>query len=62
MLLFDSMFFVAAGSTVALAMVDKTLESYGYFFLSGVIKIALPLLGMAAGVYFIETNPLLRWL
>lgn len=62
MMLFEPVFFVTAGATIALACVEKTLESYGFHALSNIIKIALPLAGLIAGVYFIETNPILKWL
>jgi hypothetical protein len=61
-MLFEPMFFVASGVTIALACLDKTLESYGFHLLSSILKIAIPLIGLAAGIYFIETNPLLEWL
>lgn len=61
-MLFEPIFFVAAGTTIALACLDKTLESYGFPVLGNIIKIALPLAGLAAGIYFIETNPIVWWL
>lgn len=62
MLLLDTSLFIAAGSTVLLALADKALESHGYRFLSVAVKIAIPLLALITSVYFIEVNPLLRWL
>lgn len=61
-MLFDGAILLAGGATIALACLDKTLESYGFHALGAVLKIALPLIGFAAGIYFIETNPILGWL
>lgn len=61
-MLFDGAILLAGGATILLACLDKTLESYGFHALGNVLKIAIPIAGLIAGVYFIETNPLLRWL
>ena len=61
-MLFTPTLLLAGAATVALAALDKTLESYGFHALSTVLKIAVPLAAMAAGVYFIETNALIGWL
>lgn len=61
-MLFEPMFFVAGGATLALALLDKTLSDYGFHGLSTTLKILVPLAGLAAGVYFIETNAILGWL
>lgn len=61
-MLFEPMFFIAGGVTIALACLDKTLESYGYHALGNVLKILVPIAGLAAGVYFIETNAMIGWL
>lgn len=61
-MLFEPMFFIVGGVTIALACLDKTLEGYGFHALGGILKIAIPLVGLAAGVYFIETNAIIWWL
>lgn len=61
-MLFSPMILVAGGATIALACLDKTLDSYGYHTLGNILKIAIPLAALLAGVYFIETNALLGWL
>lgn len=61
-MLFEPMFFVAGGATLALALLDKTLSDYGFYGLSTTLKILVPLAGLAAGVYFLETNAILGWL
>ncbi|MEH7122134.1 hypothetical protein V7127_02695 [Bacillus sp. JJ1773] len=61
-MLFEPIFFIAGGATIALACLDKTLESYGFHALGAVLKIALPIAGLIAGVYFLETNPIVWWL
>lgn len=61
-MLFEPMFFVAGAATIALACLDKTLESFGYHALGNVLKIIIPIAGLIAGVYFLETNPIVGWL
>ncbi|MBS4191723.1 hypothetical protein KHA94_16155 [Bacillus sp. FJAT-49705] len=61
-MLFDGAILLAGGVTIILACLDKTLEAYGFHALGNVLKIALPLAGLVAGIYFIETNPILGWL
>lgn len=61
-MLFEPMFFIAGATTIALACLEKTLESFGYHTLGNVLKILIPIAALIAGVYFIETNALLRWL
>lgn len=60
--MFSTGLLVSAGATVVLALVDKTLDELGYQFLGTVLRIAVPLAGIALGVYFLETNSLLGWL
>lgn len=61
-MLFTPTILLAGGATLLLAGIDKTCEEYGFHWIGTVLKIALPLIGFAAGIYFIETNPLLEWL
>ncbi|MFD2681493.1 hypothetical protein [Bacillus seohaeanensis] len=61
-MLFEPMFFIAGGTVLAAALLDKTLEGYGFHALGTVVKIVLPIAAFAAGVYFIETNAILGWL
>lgn len=61
-MLFGPGILIAGASTILLACLDKTLESYGFHALGNILRIAIPLAGLAAGVYFIETNALLVWL
>lgn len=61
-MLFTPTLLVAGGATVALACLDKTLDSYGFHTLGTALRIVLPLAALLAGVYFIETNALLGWL
>lgn len=61
-MLFDGMILLAGGATVLIACLDKTLESYGFHALGTVLKLTLPVAGLIAGVYFIETNPIVWWL
>lgn len=62
MILFDSSILIVAGSTVLIACLDKTLNTYGFHGLGIALKIIIPILGFMAGIYFIETNPILEWL
>lgn len=61
-MLFSPMILLAGGATIALACLDRTLETYGYYALGNVLRIAIPLAALLAGVYFIETNALIGWL
>ncbi|PLR79695.1 hypothetical protein CVD25_06525 [Bacillus canaveralius] len=61
-MLFETSFFVAGGIVVGLAVLDKTIESLGFRVIGNVLKVLIPLAGLAAGVYFIETNSLLHWI
>jgi uncharacterized protein YgbK (DUF1537 family) len=53
---------LSAGGTIALAVLDKALEESGFHLLGTILKIGIPLAAMALGVYFLQTNPILRWL
>lgn len=59
--MFSTGLLVSAGVTIATALVDKILEESGYHFIGTILRIAVPLAGMALGVYFLESNPILRW-
>lgn len=61
-MMFSGGLFLAAGATIAIAVIDKTFEEFGVHWLGTAIKIALPLAGMALGIYFLETNPIVGWL
>lgn len=61
-MLFSPMVLAAAGATIGLAVLEKTLDDYGYYFLGNVLKLAIPIAAFAAGVYFIETNAMIGWL
>jgi hypothetical protein len=61
-MMFSGGIFLAAGATIALAILDKTFEELGIHWVGTVIKIALPLVGMGLGVYFLQTNPIVGWL
>lgn len=62
MMLFSPMIIVAAGATMGMALLDKAFEGYGYQWIGFVLRLAVPILAFACGIYFIETNALLRWL
>ncbi|MGG3694301.1 hypothetical protein [Heyndrickxia ginsengihumi] len=47
---------IAGGSIVLLAVADKTAESYGIYWLGSVVKLLLPIAGLAAAVYFGDSN------
>ncbi len=60
--MFSTGLLLSAGVTIVVAIADKTLEDSGYHYLGTILRIAVPLAGMAMGVYFLQTNPILRWL
>lgn len=62
MMLFSGAMLLAGGGVVALACIDKTAESFGWYRIGSIVKILLPIAAFAAGVYFLETNALLEWL
>jgi hypothetical protein len=61
-MLFESTVIIGGGSIVALAVLEKLAEDYGYSWLGGTIKLLVPIAGLAVAVYFLEFNPLLHWL
>lgn len=61
-MMFTGTMLLAAGSTILIAAADKTAETYGFHGVGTVLRILLPLAGLVAGVYFIETNALIGWL
>jgi hypothetical protein len=60
--MFSTGLLLSAGATVAVVLIDKALEDSGYYWVGTILKIALPLAGMALSIYFLEHNPILRWL
>jgi hypothetical protein len=60
--MFSTGLLISAGLTITTALLDKALDESGYQWLGTILKIAIPLAGMALGVYFLQTNPILRWL
>lgn len=61
-MLFTPGLLMAGGTALLLVAIDKTLEDSGIHWIGTVLRIALPLIGMAAGIYFLEHNAILRWL
>ena len=60
--MFTTGLLLSAGATVGIAVLDRILEDTGFYWLSTVLKLAIPLAGMACGVYFLQHNPILGWL
>ncbi|RHW31498.1 hypothetical protein D1B31_22085 [Neobacillus notoginsengisoli] len=60
--MFEAPLLIAAGGILVTALTDSLADSLGYHWLGTVVKIALPIAGFAAGIYFLEFNPMLRWL
>lgn len=60
--MFSTGLLVSAGVTVVVALTDNILESTGNQWLGTILKIAIPLTGLAFGVYFLEHNEILRWI
>lgn len=60
--MFSTGLLLSAGATITVVLVEKALDNAGYYWLSTIIKIALPFAGMALGIYFLEHNAILRWL
>ncbi len=62
MMLFNGTMLIAGGSVIALVCLEKTADSFGWYWLGSVAKLLIPIAAFAAGVYFIETNAILGWL
>ncbi|MCM3454384.1 hypothetical protein M3685_10555 [Heyndrickxia oleronia] len=60
--MFSTGLLLSAGATIVIATLDKACEELGIHWLGSVLRIAVPIAGLLLGVYFIETNILLRWL
>lgn len=61
-MLFGPSIFIAGGVTILVALLDKTCEEFGIYWLGITMRLLLPIAGFALGVYFLETNPILGWL
>ena len=61
MLLFEPVMLIGGASIAGVALLDKFAEEFGYPWLGTIVKLILPFAGYAAGIYFIEANPLLKW-
>jgi hypothetical protein len=61
-MMFGTGILLAGGTTILMAILDKTFEEFGVHWVSTTLKIALPLAGMILGVYFLQTNPIIGWL
>lgn len=61
-MMFSAGILLAGGATVVVALIDKTFEEFGVHWIGTVLKIAIPLVGMGLGVYFLETNPIVWWI
>jgi hypothetical protein len=60
--MFSTGLLVSAGVTVTVAIVEKSLDELGYMWIGTTLRIIIPLASMLLGVYFLEHNPILRWL
>jgi hypothetical protein len=61
--MFSGGLLLAAGLTIATAIVDKVLDESGYQWLGTTLRIIVPIVGMVLGVYFLSHNPITtRWL
>jgi hypothetical protein len=60
--MFSTGLLVSAGVTITAALVEKSLDELGYMWIGTTLKIIIPLASMLLGVYFLEHNPILRWL
>lgn len=60
--MFSAGLLFSAGATIIVSLVDKVLEDSGHHWLGTVLRIGIPLVGMALGVYFLESNPIVGWL
>lgn len=61
-MLFEPMTIIVGGVTLVAIALEKTLEGYGFHGISTALKILIPVVAFAAGIYFLETNVMLRWI
>jgi hypothetical protein len=61
-MMFSGGLLLSAGATIVVALVEKVLDDTGIHWLGTVLKLAVPIAGMALGVYFLQTNPIVGWL
>jgi hypothetical protein len=61
-MLFGSGLFLAAGTTLGIALIDKTCEELGIHWLNTAVRLILPIVGFGLAIYFLETNTLLSWI
>jgi hypothetical protein len=61
-MLFGPGILIAGGSCIAVAVLDRIAEDCGIQWLSTSLKLVLPIVAMAASIYFLETNAILGWL
>jgi hypothetical protein len=61
-MLFEPSFFIAAGGVIAVAVVERLADDFGFYWLGNVLKFVIPLAALVAGAYFIETNAIIGWL
>lgn len=61
-MLFTPGLLLAGGATLVLIGAEKTMDDLGIHWLGTMLRLIVPLAGMAAGVYFLENNPLIWWL
>lgn len=60
--MFSTGLLLSAGATIVIALLDKTCEQLHFYWVGTFLKILLPIIGFALAIYFLDTNPLLRWL
>lgn len=61
-MLFEPIMLIGGASIIGVAMLDKLAEEYGFPWLGTIVRLILPFAGYVTGIYFIETNLLLKWL
>jgi hypothetical protein len=61
-MLFGPGVIIVGGSILAVALLDVLADSFGFHWLGNFVKFILPIVGFAAAIYFLETNPIVGWL
>ncbi|MGD6845194.1 hypothetical protein ACQCVH_22080 [Bacillus infantis] len=61
-MLFSPTILLAGAATIGLAALDKTLSDFGFHGLNTALRLLIPIAAFAAGIYFLETNPLIHWI
>lgn len=53
---------ICGGLTIVVALADRIAEDCGIEWIGTTLKILVPIVALAASVYFLQTNAIVGWL